>query len=354
MASNAAASSTNSNTITVPAELPTEVARIFAERIEVAGQPLPGRISDDQCNGRQLFMWRNMGYSWQVIQNRMHPPNDQKLGSFMTRMRNRVQRWLKRNAILEKPSGRGELGHDQVMDLAVERYTAERQWFFGVLGEYNLSNFTYVPALDRDSNMRLDPPVANPASFPLPAPRDVPAWLRPKIQGKLNLPPFVTWLERNAVVYQHYFPNRFRAWQESMPPGPQGQQPHPASQESAAAQALAAGIQQHVTIDSDDVEGDDDEDGRDGTAPLPLQQTSGQTEQIDPTPTATVPAVFGLRTTASATPGIPVMNQPVKKQRRRRRHSPDSESSGDRDNDLEVARRIAGIKETLRRAAEQH
>lgn len=119
-----------------------------------------------------------------------------------------VKRWRKANHILfHRPQSGSEL--DGLIDVVKATYS-ETQLFFGVLGNIDLTTWTFQLPVDQYARTKMH--YANPTNPPpqaaLPIPRDVPTWFR----NKVNMISFDDWLLQHQNICARCFPAKHAAW----------------------------------------------------------------------------------------------------------------------------------------------
>jgi hypothetical protein len=195
----------------IPAELPEPLSRIFSAHVTIPKTPLPAVITEAMCTGRQLYEW-SFNYGWaEILANHENRANENH-EEFMRKMATRINRWRDRNMISRMTPQSGAVQERIIVDLRQNH--SDTELFFGVIGQLDLSNFTYTTAYDQDQAQKYDPRFSYSSVYSLPTPRDVPAYFR----QRTGIQSFQAWLRGNRPIFQNYFPAAYNAWLPHAPP----------------------------------------------------------------------------------------------------------------------------------------
>lgn len=187
---------------------------------------IPHNITEDMMTPRICTLWQHSvgRHGWvQVYSNYTSPPNNPRLTNDRQYLAEQwdisAAMWRGANGTFNRQlTSRSGMCHHNALEFYMNPDILDDELFFGVLADtFDYSTWTFIPPIDATLTLaevrNLDPEVP---VYALPTPQDIPEWFRTAMACKGRLfPSFNTWLTRNDLVYQWFFPEQAAAG----PPG---------------------------------------------------------------------------------------------------------------------------------------
>ena len=195
--------------VPIAQEIPAKYSLIFTERVGfVPKAPKPAQLLDTELTPRVCYdLYRSYKFKPSTFYGVYSSPGEFVTQSqFKGRIKMREQRWREANVILYRSEKNKNGPHlKKTAKQSAEKYSAS-EFFFGVIGRIDWTNYMWQPADDEDDQAYY---ASAPKTWlPLPPPRDVPAWLRQFV----HLPTFQDWKKCNGAILQHFFPQEYVSW----------------------------------------------------------------------------------------------------------------------------------------------